>query len=124
MRGSSPEEVAERILNHTNFPGLQGPTVSPVYTKTSGSVKVDYYAIIICVPKPKLYHAVRQLRKAGGSGVLVSPLTYIFDEETPRYRQMLDALKAWILFLMGNQTCQFCNDDFAWVKLMEPIKHH
>jgi hypothetical protein len=23
MRGSSPEEVAERILNHTNFPGLQ-----------------------------------------------------------------------------------------------------
>jgi ATP phosphoribosyltransferase len=94
MRGNSPEEVAERILNHTNFPGLQGPTVSPVYTKTSGSVKVDYYAIIICVPKPKLYHAVRQLRKVGGSGVLVSPLTYIFDEETPRYRQMLDALKA------------------------------
>ncbi|CAM6039455.1 unnamed protein product [Sphagnum compactum] len=94
IRGSSPEEVAERILNHTNFPGLQGPTVSPVYTKTSGSVKVDYYAIIICVPKPKLYHAVRQLRKAGGSGVLVSPLTYIFDEETPRYRKMLDALKA------------------------------
>jgi ATP phosphoribosyltransferase len=42
---------------------MQGPTVSPVYTKTSGSVKVDYYAIIICVPKPKLYHAVRQLRK-------------------------------------------------------------
>jgi hypothetical protein len=34
------------------------------------------------------------LLQAGGSGVLVSPLTYIFDEETPRYRQMLDALKA------------------------------
>lgn len=42
-----------------------------------------------------------RLLQAGGSGVLVSPLTYIFDEETPRYRQMLDALKAWILFLMG-----------------------
>jgi hypothetical protein len=65
-----------------------------------------------------------RLLQAGGSGVLVSPLTYIFDEETPRYRQMLDALKAWILILMGNLICQFCNDDFAWVKLMEPIKHH
>jgi hypothetical protein len=66
-----------------------------------------------------------RLLQAGGSGVLVSPLTYIFDEETPRYRQMLDALKAWILMLMGNLICQFfCNDDFAWVKLMEPIKHH
>ncbi len=42
-----------------------------------------------------------RLLQAGGSGVLVSPLTYIFDEETPRYRQMLDALKAWILILMG-----------------------
>ena len=31
--------------------------------------------------------------QAGGSGVLVSPLTYIFDEETPRYRQLLEALK-------------------------------
>jgi len=93
MRGSSPEEVAERILTCTDYPGLQGPTISPVYTSKDGKVLVDYYAIVICVPKPKLYHAVRQLRKAGGSGVLVSPLTYIFDEETPRYRQLLDSLR-------------------------------
>ncbi len=32
--------------------------------------------------------------QAGGSGVLVSPLTYIFDEETPRYRNLLAALKS------------------------------
>ncbi|CAM6045981.1 unnamed protein product [Sphagnum compactum] len=94
MRGSSAEEVAERILEHTDFPGLQGPTISPVYTTKNGNISVDYYAIVICVPKPKLYHAVRQLRKAGGSGVLVSPLTYIFDEETPRYRNLLAALKS------------------------------
>jgi len=31
--------------------------------------------------------------QAGGSGVLVSPLTYIFDEETPRYRQLLEILQ-------------------------------
>ncbi|CAM6023137.1 unnamed protein product [Sphagnum balticum] len=94
MRGSSAEEVAERILEHTDFQGLQGPTISPVYTTKTGNISVDYYAIVICVPKPKLYHAVRQLRKAGGSGVLVSPLTYIFDEETPRYRNLLAALKS------------------------------
>lgn len=94
MRGASAEEVAERILNNTSYPGLQGPTVSPVYTNEGGTANVDYYAITICVPKPQLYHAVQQLRKAGGSGVLVSPLTYIFDEETPRYRQLLENLKA------------------------------
>lgn len=141
MRGSSAEEVAERILEHTDFPGLQvlqqytcvgrkevivvlvevfrsrylemnweqavdiflihahvsnvtsqdgpkfvcffwcefksiaqdvlvvfqGPTISPVYTTKNGNISVDYYAIVICVPKPKLYHAVRQLRKVHSS---------------------------------------------------------
>lgn len=114
----------DRFLNAC----VQGPTVSPVYTNKGGKTEVDYYAIIICVPKPQLYQAVRQLRKvcapdifihsspprgvdnntgfwqfclrlicfgfqAGGSGVLVSPLTYIFDEETPRYRQLLENLQ-------------------------------
>ena len=28
----------------------------------------------------------------GGSGVLVQPMTYIFDEEPARWRQLLDTL--------------------------------
>ncbi|KAK3184828.1 hypothetical protein Dsin_032114 [Dipteronia sinensis] len=31
MRGSSAEEVAERILSQTSLSGLQGPTISPVF---------------------------------------------------------------------------------------------
>ncbi|KAK1563651.1 hypothetical protein Q3G72_030652 [Acer saccharum] len=84
MRGSNAEEVAERILNQTSLSGLQGPTISPVFCKRDGKVTVDYYAIVICVPKKALYKSVQQLRAIGGSGVLISPLTYIFDEETPR----------------------------------------
>ncbi|CAA2985001.1 ATP phosphoribosyltransferase 2, chloroplastic-like [Olea europaea subsp. europaea] len=89
MRGSSAEEVAERILSHTSLSGLQGPTVSPVFVKRNGKVMADYYAIVICAPKKELYKSVQQLRAIGGSGVLISPLTYIFDEETPRWRQLL-----------------------------------
>jgi len=92
MRGSSAEEVAERVIKQTDFRGLQGPTVSPVFSKRNGEVKPDYYAIVICVPKKQLYDSVRQLRAIGGSGVLVSPLTYIFDEEPPRWRKLLDQL--------------------------------
>eukprot|EP00850_Spirogloea_muscicola_P008516 SM000045S16261 [mRNA] locus=s45:499447:503005:- [translate_table: standard] len=95
IRGTSEEEVAERILNQTSYPGLQGPTVSKVFTSTEdGTVKLDYFALVVCVPKKQLYAAVRELRAAGGSGVLVSPLTYIFDEETPRWRALLDTLRA------------------------------
>ncbi|KAK7387471.1 hypothetical protein VNO78_28303 [Psophocarpus tetragonolobus] len=92
MRGSSAEEVAERILSQPSLSGLQGPTVSPVFCKRDGKVTADYYAIVICVPKKALYKSIQQLRAIGGSGVLISPLTYIFDEETPRWRQLLSEL--------------------------------
>ncbi|KAH7836183.1 hypothetical protein Vadar_033510 [Vaccinium darrowii] len=92
MRGTTAEEVAERILSQTSLSGLQGPTVSPVFCKRDGRVVVDYYAIVICVPKKLLYKSVQQLRAIGGSGVLVSPLTYIFDEEPPRWRELLSKL--------------------------------
>ncbi|GAU18304.1 hypothetical protein TSUD_201920 [Trifolium subterraneum] len=92
MRGSSAEEVAERVLSQPSLSGLQGPTVSPVFCKRDGKVSADYYAIVICVPKKALYKSIQQLRAIGGSGVLISPLTYIFDEETPRWRQLLSKL--------------------------------
>ncbi|KAK3028245.1 hypothetical protein RJ639_037579 [Escallonia herrerae] len=89
MRGSSAEEVAERILSQESLSGLQGPTVSPVFCKRDGQAAVDYYGIDICVPKKSLYKSIQQLRAIGGSGVLTCPLTYIFDEETPRWRELL-----------------------------------
>ncbi|KAK2966086.1 hypothetical protein RJ640_025582 [Escallonia rubra] len=89
MRGSSAEEVAERILSQELLSGLQGPTVSPIFCKRDGEVAVDYYGIDICVPKKSLYKSIQQLRTIGGSGVLTCPLTYIFDEETTRWRELL-----------------------------------
>lgn len=35
---------------------------------------------------------LQEIRKAGGSGVLVSPMTYIFDEEPPRWKNLLSTL--------------------------------
>jgi ATP phosphoribosyltransferase len=33
------------------------------------------------------------ITKIGSSGIIVTPVTYIFEEEPPRYKAMLDALK-------------------------------
>ncbi|TVU09994.1 hypothetical protein EJB05_43496 [Eragrostis curvula] len=90
MRGSSALEVAQRV-SQTSICGLQGPTVSPVYS-TDGKVDVEYYAINVVVPQKLLYKSIQQLRSIGGSGVLVTKLTYIFDEETPRWRNLLTEL--------------------------------
>ncbi|KAL6844727.1 hypothetical protein ACP4OV_025386 [Aristida adscensionis] len=92
MRGNSAEEVAEMVLSQTSICGLQGPTISPVYNRRDGKCAVEYYAINVVVPQKMLYKSIQQLRSIGGSGVLVTKLTYIFDEETPRWRNLLSEL--------------------------------
>ncbi|PHT76721.1 ATP phosphoribosyltransferase, chloroplastic [Capsicum annuum] len=45
MRGSSVEEVTEKILSQTSPPGFQRPTISSVICKPDGQVTADYFAI-------------------------------------------------------------------------------
>jgi len=86
IRGSSPEEVARKLFAQPNLGGLQGPTISRVYLRDAADT--EWYGITIVVRKEGLYGAVEQLRAIGGSGVLVMPVTYIFEEEPPRWREL------------------------------------
>lgn len=95
MTGSDPREIATRLLSRPGLGGLTGPTVSPVFTRAEDGTTVQMpgvYAAVVSVPKKQLYKAVKEIRKAGGSGVLVSPMTYIFDEEPPRWKNLLSTL--------------------------------
>ncbi|MFW9988331.1 MAG: ATP phosphoribosyltransferase [Candidatus Odinarchaeota archaeon] len=88
MRGESPEEIANNIFSKEGLEGLQGPTISPVFTKS----REKMYAIHIIVEKQKLQQAIRSLREIGGSGVVVAPTLYIFEEEPLRYIKLLKNL--------------------------------
>ncbi|KIY99933.1 ATP phosphoribosyltransferase [Monoraphidium neglectum] len=96
MRGETPEAVSTLLLQDDGLQGLQGPTVSPVYTITGDDARAEqrgFFACVICVPKKKLYSSVKVLQKLGGSGVLVQPMTYIFDEEPERWQRLLATLE-------------------------------
>jgi ATP phosphoribosyltransferase len=93
MRGSSPEAIAESIFNSCNIPGLQGPTISRVIVRDASET---WFAVNIIVQRNNLYQAVSELRAIGGSGVVVTPVKYIFDEEPPRYSALVASLKEWI----------------------------
>ncbi|HMB22926.1 MAG TPA: ATP phosphoribosyltransferase [Anaerolineales bacterium] len=90
MRGESPEAIAQRIFTETHVGGLQGPTISPVFVR-AGETK--WFSVSVVVRRDNLPQAITELRSVGGSGIIVSPVTYIFEEEPPRYKAMLDALK-------------------------------
>lgn len=88
MRGSDPHAIAHALLNHPELGGLQGPTLAPVYTR-SGEL---WHAVSIVVHKNRLMSSVEALRSVGGSGVIVSPITYIFEEEPERARRLNENL--------------------------------
>jgi len=90
MRGASPEAIAEQLFLQPTVGGLQGPTISRVIVRDGDP---NWYAVNVIVNRNKLFKAITELRNIGGSGVVVMPVDYIFEEEPPRYTAMLNALE-------------------------------
>lgn len=91
MRGDSAEEIAQKMLTQQTIGGLQGPTISPVYVQDS---RQNWFSVTIVVRRDQLRRAIEELRTIGGSGIIVTPVTYIFEEEPPRYTAMLTSLRS------------------------------
>ncbi|MDX1600339.1 MAG: ATP phosphoribosyltransferase [Anaerolineales bacterium] len=89
IRGESVSAVGDRVLAQDVIGGLQGPTLSPVVTRQGDS----WYAVNVVVRRSELSQAIDELRTIGGSGVVVTPVTYIFEEEPDSYRELLEALE-------------------------------
>jgi ATP phosphoribosyltransferase len=90
MRGETPEAIAQKMFDETAVGGLQGPTISPIVVRDT---RTNWFSVTVVVRRDYLQQAIGELRKIGGSGIIVSPVTYIFEEEPPRYTAMLAALK-------------------------------
>lgn len=90
MRGESAEAIAARMFEQKVLGGLQGPTISPVVVAGGNGT---WHDVQIVVRKSSLIEAIAELRAIGGSGVVVMPVTYIFEEEPERCRAMLAAVK-------------------------------
>ncbi len=89
IRGDSPQQVADLILGQKVILGLQGPTISRVITHN----RENWFAVNLIIKKTKLAEAISELRSIGGSGVVVTPVSYIFEEEPEAYGQLLSELE-------------------------------
>ena len=90
VRGESPESVAELIFQKQVIAGLQGPTIARLITRERES----WYAIHLIVRNEQIHHAIKVIRQIGGSGVVVAPVSYIFEEEPHEVTAMLASLEA------------------------------
>jgi len=90
MRGESPEAIAQALFVQETLGGLQGPTISRIVVRNGDP---NWYDVHIIVQRDRLFQAVAELRAIGGSGVVVTPVTYIFEEEPERIRAMMKMIE-------------------------------
>jgi ATP phosphoribosyltransferase len=90
MRGASMEDIAARVFAQPDLGGLQGPTIAPMITRDNSR---QWWAINLVTSSHRLYAVIQQIRSIGGSGVVVTPVTYIFEEAPERYQRLLAALE-------------------------------
>jgi ATP phosphoribosyltransferase len=90
MRGKSPKAIAQALFAQEALGGLQGPTISRVVVRDGDP---NWYDVHIIVRRDRLLQAVAELRAIGGSGVVVTPVTYIFEEEPERIRAMMETIE-------------------------------
>lgn len=94
MRGDSPQAIASRMFARSELSGLQGPTIAPIVPNNGAADETtSWYAVNLVVRKETLTPTIAALRAVGGSGVVVTPVTYIFEEEPARYLAMVAALE-------------------------------
>ena len=92
IRGETPQSIVTLMRSQPHLSGLQGPTISPVYPPAGSDDKTNWFAINIVAQRNRLTQTIAELRSIGGSGVIVTPVTYIFEEEPVRYKQILACL--------------------------------
>ncbi len=89
IRAQSEKEISENIFKQDFIGGLQGPTISRILSRSDD----NFFAIHIVVKKEDLHKAIGELRKIGGSGVVVSPVNFIFEEQPQEIINMMTALE-------------------------------
>jgi ATP phosphoribosyltransferase len=88
VRGESEDQVAQAVLKYPETSGLQGPTVSRVYSK--GSRAESWFAITVIADRARLMTAVDRLRAIGASGIIATPTNYVFHASSRAYGSFLE----------------------------------
>lgn len=88
IRGESAEEIARKVAANPLTRGLQGPTIAPIYGDDSG----HWFTITIIVSNKMLLRSIESLRELGGTQASVTPVRYVFLEQSPTFAKLCEAL--------------------------------
>lgn len=84
VRGVSSEDVARKILARPELAGLQGPTISPVFSDDKG-----WYSVRLVVQEDRLLKGVNHLREVGATDISAAQVSYQFEDRCQAYERLL-----------------------------------
>ena len=88
VQGSSAQSVAKTVAQNPLTKGLLSPTVTPIYTGT----KPDWFTVTVTVDSRNMLEAVNYLRSVGGIHAIVTPVRYLFLENSTTFDKLLQNL--------------------------------
>ncbi len=92
--GDLVEAVGRKVTARHELAGLQGPTISPVWSKFAAEGVSDppWYAVNVAVPQEELLQAVDHLRSIGAFSITTGQIQHVFQSQSEAYARLLAAL--------------------------------
>lgn len=91
--GDNPDQVAHRVAANPLTRGLQGPTIAPIYATGNDQRDGSWYTVTIIINNKNLLEAVKHLRAIGGTQTIVTPVRYIFMENSSSFERLLQQIE-------------------------------
>ncbi len=92
VRGPSEEAVARHVMAQVETAGMQGPTVSRVFSKHPNGAAEGWYAVTLAVESRLLLRAIDHLRRSGASSITVVRPDYVSEAHSSAYTTLLSEL--------------------------------
>lgn len=90
IQGENAEAIALKVAANPVTHGLQGPTISPIYgSSENAGVNNKWFTVTIIIANKDLLPAMEHIRAIGGTQTIVSPVRYIFLEQSPIFQGLV-----------------------------------
>lgn len=92
--GESVEVVGRKVTARQELAGLQGPTISSVWSKFTAEDNANppWYAVNVVVPQEELLPAIDHLRAIGAFSITTLQVQHVFRSQSEAYVRLLAAL--------------------------------
>jgi ATP phosphoribosyltransferase len=89
IQGESSDAVAQRVMSKRHLAGMQGPTISDVYSDDGRR----WFQVQVVVKRTDLIDVVGHFRELGGSGLTVNDAAYVFRARCDAYEALVSNLR-------------------------------